>query len=106
MGFGGFGQQGQGFGRGLGDGQGQGERPEEKTDVRFHDSKVQANIDKGKMVMKGFLQGPNKPGEALENIKQAMESGECQRRESAEKRAAYACPARAGTAVLRLDARR
>lgn len=42
--------------------------------MRFHDSKVKGDIDKGKMVMKGFLQGPNKPGEALETIKEAMET--------------------------------
>ena len=71
QGFGNFGQQ-EGFGRGLGEGQGRGDRPEEKTDVRFHNSRVAGNVEKGKMVVKGFLQGPNKPGEALEAIKEAM----------------------------------
>lgn len=63
-----------GLGRGLGEGQGRGDRPEEKTDTNFYDSKVAAQLGKGKMVMKGFVRGPNKPGEVLETIKEAMES--------------------------------
>lgn len=61
-------------GRGLGEGQGRGDRPEEKTDVNFHDSRVAADLDKGKMIVVGNVRGPNKPGEALEAVKEAMES--------------------------------
>ena len=61
-------------GRGLGEGQGRGDRPEEQTDVNFHDSRVKADLDKGKMIVVGNVRGPNKPGEALEAVKEAMES--------------------------------
>ena len=57
---------------GMGQGQGRGDRPEEKTDNNFYDSKVKANIRKGKLVVTGNVAGPNKPGEALEAIKEAM----------------------------------
>ena len=76
QGFGGFGNQGDFPGMGMGEGQGQGDRPEEKTDNGFYNSKVKAKIGKGKMVLAGSVAGPNKPGEALEAIKEAMASAE------------------------------
>lgn len=77
QGLGGFGnEQGQIPGMGMGEGQGRGDRPEEKTDNNFYDTKVQANIRKGKLVVTGNVSGPNKPGEALEAIKEAMAAAE------------------------------
>lgn len=70
--FGGFGEQGEIPGMGMGEGQGRGDRPEEQTDKRFYDSKVKANLRKGQMAIVGNVRGPNKPGEALEAIKEAM----------------------------------
>ena len=75
-GMGGFGQQEGMPGMGMGEGQGRGDRPEEKTDSRFYDSKVRAKLGKGKMIVTGSVAGPNKPGEALEAIKEAMAAAE------------------------------
>ena len=56
----------------MGDGQGEGDRPEEKTKSNFYDSKVKAKVGRGKLVVTGNVRGPNRPGEALEAIKEAM----------------------------------
>ena len=63
-------------GMGLGEGQGQGDRPEEKTDVGFYDSKVAAKPSKGKMVVIGSVRGPNAPGEARAAFKEILEAGD------------------------------
>ena len=37
---------------------------------------MKANVGKGKMVITGNVRGPNRPGEALEAIKEAMAAAE------------------------------
>lgn len=69
----GFDQQGM-AGFGMSDGQGRGDRPEERTDANFYDSKVRAEPRRGKMVIVGSVRGENKPGDAREAIKEAMEA--------------------------------
>jgi hypothetical protein len=67
--------QGQGNGQGMGEGQGQGDRPEEQTGTGFYDSQVRSQPGQGKAVVSGIAFGPNKPGEALEEVKAEIESG-------------------------------
>ena len=63
-------------GMGMGDGRGVGDRPEAKTNKNFYDSKVRANASKGRAVVTGLASGPNVSGEALEEIKAAIQAGE------------------------------
>lgn len=74
QGMGGFGDLEGMPGMGMGEGQGRGDRPEEKTDSNFYDSKVRAKPRRGQMVVVGNVRGQNKPGDALEAIKEAMEA--------------------------------
>ncbi len=62
-------------GMGMGEGQGRGDRPEEETGTGFYDSQVRAQPGRGKAVATGIAFGPNKPGQALEEIKNEIESG-------------------------------
>jgi len=72
--------QGQGFGEGeisglgLGEGQGVGDRPEEQTDTDFYESQVRGKPGRGKAVVVGTVGGPNQSGDALQEIRSAIES--------------------------------
>ena len=68
--------RGPGQGRGLGDGRGFGDRPEAETNKKFDDSRVRANAGKGRAIVSGLASGPNVPGEALEQIKAAIEAAD------------------------------
>jgi hypothetical protein len=61
-------------GFGLGEGRGQGDRPEERTDVKFHDSNVKQKTGKGAAIVTGFTDGPNKRGEVQQEIQLQFES--------------------------------
>jgi hypothetical protein len=61
-------------GDGLGEGRGFGERPEERTDVKFHDSTVKQKTGKGAAVVTGFAEGPNIKGEVAEKLKLEFEA--------------------------------
>jgi hypothetical protein len=74
MGMGMGDMQGMG-GMGLGEGQGRGDRPEEQTGTGFYDSQVRAKPGQGKAVATGIAFGPNKSGQALEEIKAEIEAG-------------------------------
>ncbi len=67
--------QGEGNGQGMGEGQGRGDRPEEETGTGFYDSQVRAKPGQGKAVVTGIAFGPNKAGEAVEEIKAEIDSG-------------------------------
>lgn len=73
-----MGQQGmmgrQGMGNGLGKGQGQGDRPEEENATGSYDSQVRADPKNGKGVIVDYVDGKNKAGRTLIDIKAAMES--------------------------------
>ncbi len=58
----------------MGEGRGQGARPEEKTDTDFYDSQVRSNPGKGRAAVSGIAFGPNKSGQALEEIKAEIDS--------------------------------
>lgn len=59
---------------GMGEGRGQGARPEEKTDTGSYDSQVRSNPGKGRAAVSGIAFGPNKAGQALEEIKSEINS--------------------------------
>jgi hypothetical protein len=62
-------------GMGLGEGQGRGDRPEEETGTGFYDSQVRTKPGQGKAIATGIAFGPNKSGEAFEEIKAEIEAG-------------------------------
>ncbi|MCH1493647.1 MAG: hypothetical protein L7U72_00335 [Rubripirellula sp.] len=63
-----------GQGNGLGEGTGFGDRPEAETDTNTYQSKVRAQIGKGKVVISGPADGPNRKGVSREALKQAIEA--------------------------------
>ena len=72
----GMGQQGMGDGKGdgLGQGRGQGDRPEEETKTGTFESRVRGKPERGPAVVVGPAAGPNKKGQAIEEIKAEIES--------------------------------
>jgi hypothetical protein len=58
----------------MGEGRGQGDRPEEQTKTGTYDSQVRAKPGAGKAVVSGIAAGPNKSGQALEEIKVEIDS--------------------------------
>ena len=67
----GFGD-GQGFG--LGRGSGAGDRPESEDDTNTYETQVRGEVKKGKAIISGFADGPNRKGITREDVKQAIES--------------------------------
>ena len=63
-----------GQGNGLGKGTGFGDRPEAETDTNTYQSQVRAQIGKGKVVISGPADGPNRKGVSREALKQAIEA--------------------------------
>jgi hypothetical protein len=66
------GKQGNGRGRGMGAGRGQGERPEAEGQTGSYDSQVRGNVGQGQALVVGEANGPNKAGEAREEINTAI----------------------------------
>ncbi|MEM0926875.1 MAG: hypothetical protein AAGJ83_12615, partial [Planctomycetota bacterium] len=64
---------GMGQGNGLGEGQGEGDRPEEETDTNTYETQVRGNVRKGRALISGFADGPNRKGVSREDLKQAIE---------------------------------
>lgn len=63
-----------GRGQGMGQGRGEGDRPESATSEQFYDSKTKGKVGRGKAVVVGEAGGPNRPGQALEEVKEAIRS--------------------------------
>jgi hypothetical protein len=61
-------------GMGLGEGQGRGPRPENETDTSFYQSQVRAQVGRGQAVAVDSVPGKNVAGEALEEIKSAIDN--------------------------------
>ncbi|QDV88677.1 hypothetical protein [Planctomycetes bacterium TBK1r] len=61
-------------GDGLGEGAGQGDRPEEEGDTNTYETQVRGQVKKGKAVISGFADGPNRKGISREDVKRAIES--------------------------------
>jgi hypothetical protein len=76
----GLGQPGQGKGSGdkpgdgLGEGAGQGDRPEEETDTNTYETQVRGKVRKGKAVIAGFADGPNRKGISREDVQRAIDN--------------------------------
>jgi hypothetical protein len=65
--------QGQGQGQGLGQGKGAGDRPEAEEDTNTYETQVRGKVKKGKAVIAGFADGPNRKGVTREDVKQAIQ---------------------------------
>ena len=65
--------QGQGQGQGLGQGKGAGDRPEAEEDTNTYETQVRGQVKKGKAVIAGFADGPNRKGVTREDVKQAIQ---------------------------------
>lgn len=61
-------------GEGLGRGNGQGDRPESEDDTNTYETQVRGNVKKGKAIIAGFADGPNRKGVTREDIKAAIQS--------------------------------
>jgi hypothetical protein len=59
-------------GRGMGAGRGQGARPEEEGKTGSYDSQVRGKVGQGEALVVGEAGGPNKAGEAREEINTAI----------------------------------
>jgi tetratricopeptide (TPR) repeat protein len=70
----GSGMQGFGMGDGLGSGSGFGDRPEQEEDTNTYETQVRGQVKKGKAIIAGFADGPNRKGVTREDLKMAIES--------------------------------
>jgi DNA repair exonuclease SbcCD ATPase subunit len=61
-------------GQGLGTGKGYGDRPEEKDDVDFFDSRASVKVGKGAASLAGEVEGPNVKGNAQQVVKEQFEA--------------------------------
>ena len=65
---------GDGQGDGLGSGRrGYGDRPEQEEDTNTYETQVRGQVKKGKAIIAGFADGPNRKGITREDVKQAIE---------------------------------
>jgi hypothetical protein len=69
----GFGE-GEKPGSGMGRGAGKGDRPEEEDDTNTYDTQVRGDVKRGRAVIAGFADGPNRKGITREGIKSVIES--------------------------------
>jgi hypothetical protein len=68
-----FGMDGQGNGFGLGAGSGSGDRPEQEEDTNTYETQVRGEVKKGRAIIAGFADGPNRKGISREDVKQAIQ---------------------------------
>ena len=61
-------------GNGLGEGAGQGDRPEEEGDTNSYETQVRGEVKKGRAVITGFADGPNRKGVTRESLKAVIEN--------------------------------
>jgi hypothetical protein len=61
-------------GDGLGEGHGFGDRPEDRTDAKFHDSTVKQKTGRGAAIVSGFVEGPNVKGQVQQEIQEQFET--------------------------------
>lgn len=66
--------QGDNPGNGMGEGSGQGDRPEEEGDTNTYETQVRGQVKKGRAVISGFADGPNRKGITREDVKRAIDS--------------------------------
>jgi len=80
---GGFGD-GETPGFGLGRGSGQGDRPESEDDTNTYETQVRGKVKKGRAIIAGFADGPNRKGVTREDVKNAIESAISEESDPAE----------------------
>ncbi|MEM8666305.1 MAG: hypothetical protein AAGG48_02230 [Planctomycetota bacterium] len=81
----GFGQgEGEGEGNGLGSGTGYGDRPEQEEDTNTYETQVRGDVKRGRAVIAGFADGPNRKGVSREDVKAAVESALTEESDPAE----------------------
>ncbi|TWU01552.1 hypothetical protein [Neorhodopirellula pilleata] len=61
-------------GNGMGKGAGKGDRPEEETDTNAYDTQVRGDVKRGKAIIAGFADGPNRKGVTREEIQSVIEA--------------------------------
>jgi hypothetical protein len=66
--------QGDQPGSGLGKGSGKGDRPESEGDTNTYETQVRGKVKKGKAIIAGFADGPNRKGVTREDIQSAIQS--------------------------------
>ena len=66
--------QGQGQGNGLGKGNGSGDRPELEGETNTYETQVRARVRRGRAIIAGYADGPNRKGVTREAVKQAAEA--------------------------------
>ncbi len=59
-------------GNGMGRGNGSGDRPETETDTNTYDTQVRGEVKKGRAIIAGFADGPNRKGISREDVKAAI----------------------------------
>ncbi|MEM6777144.1 MAG: hypothetical protein AAF670_05780 [Planctomycetota bacterium] len=64
---------GDGAGNGLGRGAGAGDRPEQEDETNIYDSQVRGEVRRGKAVIAGYADGPNRKGVTREQIKHVID---------------------------------
>jgi hypothetical protein len=84
------GSQGEGFGdrpgqgQGLGRGSGSGDRPESDVETNTYDTQVRGIVKKGKAVIAGNADGPNRKGVTRETLQSSIEKSLSQESDPAE----------------------
>ena len=68
-----FGMGMDGNGNGLGAGSGFGDRPEQEEDTNTYDTQVRGDVKKGRAIIAGFADGPNRKGITREDVKHAIQ---------------------------------
>lgn len=61
-------------GNGMGKGAGKGDRPEEETDTNAYDTQVRGDVKRGRAIIAGFADGPNRKGVTREEIQSVIEA--------------------------------
>lgn len=67
-------RQSDGTGKGIGDGTAPGNRSEDDLDTNSYETQVRGQVKRGKAVVAGFADGPNRKGISREDVKRAVES--------------------------------
>ena len=65
--------EGEKPGQGLGKGAGEGDRPENETDTNTYQTQVRGEVRRGRAVISGFADGPNRKGETRDAITQQLQ---------------------------------
>jgi hypothetical protein len=76
--------QNRGDGNGLGSGAGYGDRPEQEEDTNTYDTQVRGDVKRGKAIIAGFADGPNRKGISREDVKNAIQSSLSEESDPAE----------------------